>query len=156
MALKDFTYEKDGTTHNFFYWYEAADVGTDGNGITDYSITTKSEFGKGKTNTSNMITKWNGRAYGAQVTEGMFLDMWGVIQGEVNKGWFVPSRAEWSAFVKELGITSADYSNFGLNDYYWSSSLGDERNAWLAFLSDGFTWHFRINEYNSVRLSATF
>ena len=49
--------------------------------------------------------------------------MWGLIQNEVEKGWFVPSSEEWAAFGGELGITDSNYINFRLSDSYWASSL---------------------------------
>jgi len=51
-----------------------------------------------------MIEKWNDKKYGKQNDNVTYKDMWGEIQEEVNKGWFVPSRGEWSAFVYNLGI----------------------------------------------------
>ena len=114
MALKDIT--ENGPRYD---WYNAAM-----NRMSDYANTTSGDFGKGKSNTTTMITKWNAKAYGNQDKCSSHKDMWGQIKKEVNNGWFVPSRAEWSAFGGELGITSNNYGDFGLYNYYWSSSQG--------------------------------
>ena len=154
MALENFT---DGTNTRFC-WYDAA---YDGSAMTDYASTTKTGFGEGKTNTSNMITKWNASGYGTQNDNVTYLDMWGVIQAEVNKGWFVPSKDEWSAFAGELKIskTSSDtayYGNFGLSDSYWSSSQHNADRAWYATFFNGYMLYSNVSSYFSVRLSATF
>ena len=141
MALSDIDANK-------YTWYAYAYS----NGISDYNTITSESFGSGKTNTATMIAKWNSSAYGDQVDT----DMWKAIQTQVNKGWFVPSKEEWSAFGSNLGIDNTNYVNHNLSVYCWSSSLTDETNAWRATFShgamdgDGFT----IGTY--VRLSATF
>ena len=106
MALTDI----DGK-RTYYDWYNAAF-----DQMNDYATTTSEDFGKGKSNTTTMISKWNAKAYGDQdQCSSGHKDMWGQIQEKVNNGWFVPSRAEWSAFGGELGI-SKDYSN---EKYYW-------------------------------------
>ena len=135
-----------------YIWYGNAE----GN-ILDYASITKTEFGEGKNNTQNIIGKWNAGTdggYGAQRSN----DMWGKIQNEVKKGWFVPSRDEWSAFGDGLKITSTNYSKVGLSYKNWSSSLYNESYAWFAFLE----WSWVRNDGNLlmldayVRLSTTF
>ena len=46
------------------------------------------------------MAKWNDASlpWGAHNDEGDSLDLWGVINGKYEEGWFVPSKAEWSAF----------------------------------------------------------
>lgn len=83
-------------------------------------------------------------------------DMWGQIQGEFAKGWFVPSKEEWSAFAEELGITKSKYTSKGLSDWYWSSSQGNAYHAWLASFDNGSMDYGNVNYYSCVRLSATF
>ena len=175
-------------------------------GLKDYSISQESYTGKfgtkpvisptgtgeerfyimaltdidGKTNTANMIEKWNKPAYGDQdacpESEGGHKDMWGQIQEQaskpapVSKGWFVPSKEEWAAFVGELGISSNEsnekyYGKLGLSSSYWSSSLYSS-NKWgvkacyvtCSEYSDYkvILTHFDIDNCDSVRLSATF
>lgn len=83
-------------------------------------------------------------------------DMWGQIQGEFAKGWFVPSKEEWSAFAEELGITDSNYTSKGLSGWYWSSSQEDAGIAWDAYFSDGYMNCNGVNGSGYVRLSATF
>ena len=98
-----------------------------------------------------MIEKWNNGEYGEQNAN----DMWGLIQNEVEKGWFVPSRGEWSAFAEELGITT-NYSSFGLSRWYWSSSQSNTNNAYNANFNAGYVGYFTVNFGTYVRLSTTF
>ena len=135
-----------------YIWYGNAE----GN-ILDYASITKTEFGEGKNNTQNIIGKWNAGTdggYGAQRSN----DMWGKIQNEVKKGWFVPSRDEWSAFGDGLKITSTNYYKVGLRYKNWSSSLYNESYAWYTFLDWGWVQNngdlLMTNAY--VRLSRTF
>ena len=141
MALENI----DADTHT---WYAYAYS----NGISDYNTITSESFGSGKTNTATMIAKWNSSAYGNQADT----DMWKVIQTQVNKGWFVPSREEWSAFAKNLSIDKVNYVNYNLSDYCWSSSLNDENHAWIADFIDGYMNGGDFNYSSFVRLSATF
>ena len=141
MALENI----DADTHT---WYAYAYS----NGISDYNTITSESFGSGKTNTATMIAKWNSSAYGNQADT----DMWKVIQTQVNKGWFVPSREEWSAFAKNLSIDKVNYVNHNLSDYCWSSSLNDENHAWIADFIDGYMNGGDFNYSSFVRLSATF
>ena len=146
MALTNIT--KNGAVYD---WYNAAL-----SKMSDYPETTSGDFGKGKSNTTTMISKWNAKAYGDQDKCSYHKDMWGQIQEEVNNGWFVPSRAEWSAFGGELGITVSNYENFGLSDYYWSSSQSSTTSAWGAYFYLGWTDTNGVSAYTSVRMGATF
>ena len=138
MALEDVN---SGTE---YYWYNSAS----GN-MSDYSSTTSKNFGAGKTNTTNMIAKWNNSSYGSQNSR----DMWGVIQSQVNEGWFVPSRKEWAAFAGSLEKRNTTYE---LNDVYWSSSQNNTNNAWNANFNNGYMNNNNVNNNNYVRLSASF
>ena len=133
---------------NTYTWYTNAYS----NGISDYNTITSESFGSGKTNTATMIAKWNSSAYGNQADT----DMWKVIQTQVNKGWFVPSKEEWSAFAQNLSIDSTYYVNHKLSDYCWSSSLGYETSAWRAVFFIGCMYDDYIKDNYYVRLSATF
>ena len=146
MALKDID------SNSNYMWYANAE-----GKITDYSSITKTGFGEGKKNTQNMIDKWNAGTsggYGAQHN----LDMWGKIQDKVKKGWFVPSRDEWSAFGDSFKLTPATYYKVGVSYMNWSSSLNSEKSAWFIFQQ----WGWMRNDGNllmtgaSVRLSTTF
>jgi flagellar basal body-associated protein FliL len=154
MSLENFTTEIDDESCDTFYWYEDA-YGSLDNTI-DYS---EDDFGMGKENTSTMIDIWNGEEYGVQGD----YDMWGVIQETLEKDkkeknivWFVPSKSEWSAFGEELGIKK-NYTNFGLNSWYWSSSQYNDYNAYLAYFYNGcIDGRIVCSGINYVRLSATF
>ena len=141
----------------YYYWYYASY-----DKMSYYATTTSGDFGKGKSNTTTMIAKWNAKAYGDQdQCSSGHKDMWGQIQEKVNNGWFVPSRAEWSAFGGELGISKDSsnekyYGNFGLSHSYWSSSQYDTNRAWCANFGNGYMFNHNVNGDSYVRLSATF
>ena len=140
MALSDI----DANTH---YWYYNAY----GN-MSDYDTTTSGDFGTGRANTETMISKWNNSGYGEQNAN----DMWGLIQNEVENGWFVPSRGEWAAFAEELGITKSNYTNFGLSNWCWSSSQSNTGRAYRAYFYRGYVINDTVNFGTFVRLSTTF
>ena len=90
-------------------------------------------------------------------------DIWYNIKNQYNNGWFVPSRAEWAAFAKNLGITKSNYNNtFRLNYLYGSSSQntvnGYTHRAWSAYFGGGTMNSFDIvnHKHDYVRLSTTF
>ena len=145
MALEDFN------TGTYYCWYDAAYGNMD-----DYATATSLDFGTGKANTEAMIAKWNSSAYGAQNDNGTYLDMWGAIQDKVAEGWFVPSRGEWGAFGDNLGITADNYVDYGLYGWCWSSSQYNSDRAYNAFFDIGYISTNNVDDYGSVRLSATF
>ena len=126
--------------------------------MSDYSTFTSKDFGKGKENTDKMIdrmknhTKYN-PDYG-EPTTGTYADIWNIIEDKVKEGWFVPSRAEWSAFASYLNIskTTTDtnyFRNYGfmnyntLSQWYWSSSQYDDDSAWDCDFGDWQYGHIR-------------
>ena len=118
---------------------------------------TSVNFGAGKTNTGKMIGIWNkdGGGYSGATQDNR--DIWKHIQTKYNEGWFIPSRAEWSAFANELGITSSNYnSTYGLIGCYWSSSQFEENDAWGAIFYDGCMDYYSVIRDYHVRLAATF
>ena len=137
----------DGNAH---YWYKNA-YGK----MSDYSTFTSTNFGKGLDNTKNMIKAWNNEKYGKKDN-----DIWKIIQ--YKEGWFVPSQAEWAAFASYLNIskTSTDpnyYANYGLNNWYWSSSPSNKEKAWDVQLHSGNMTAYEINNYtNNYRLCEIF
>ena len=137
MALENI----DGSTH---YFYK--------NGYGNMTVETSTNFGTGKQNTATMMDRWNNARYGSKDNN----DLWGLIKTQVQQGWFVPSRGEWGAFLNELGITSANYSSFGLSYYYWLSSQNGSSTAWIADLRMGLMFDNFVNSTNYVRLSTTF
>lgn len=155
MALDDFTTSESEYTR--FCWYD------DAYGKLDSSnnvATSADDFGSGRTKIQNMIEAWNNETYGAQNDNGTYLDMWGVVQNEVSKGWFVLSKGEWSAFGGEvaegLGITKSNYGNYGLGVWYWSASQLNTDRAYLASFINAYISNGNVNNFHSVRLSATF
>ena len=140
MALEDI-----GTTT--YYWYYNA-YGK----MNDYSSTTSQNFGTGQKNTEIMIDKWNKNGYGAQNNR----DMWEVVQNQVSQGWFVPSRAEWATFAGNLGITTGNYSNYGLHVSYWSSSQNDTMRTYYADFRNGGIYLYTVSSSSYARLCTTF
>ena len=135
MALENI----DGSTH---YFYKNGNM----------SKETSTNFGTGKQNTATMMDRWNNARYGSKDNN----DLWGFIKTQVQQGWFVPSRGEWGAFLNELGITSANYSSFGLSSSCWSSSQHSTAYAWCAYLLMGDMNISNISNTLYVRLSTTF
>lgn len=83
-------------------------------------------------------------------------DMWGQIQEKVKDGWFVPSRAEWSAFAEELGIDTENYADRGLSEIYWSSTQLDMEYAFGMFFNRPQNKMFPVSNGEQVRLGAIF
>ena len=141
MTLTD--YESTGC-----YWYKSAS-----GKMSDYSSYTSTAFGKGKENTTKMITKWHASGYGTQDAG----DLWGRVQTASNANWFIPSSGEWGAIASNLGITSSNYSStYKLQNYYWSSSQGIPDSAWGAYFSGGNMSFDSVYSTGYVRLVATF
>ena len=144
MALEDIR----TSSYNTFYWYYGAN-----SAINDYASVTSTGFGRGKQNTTNMMTKWNGSQYGSQNAR----DIWGVIQNQVNNGWYIPSRDEWAAFAGEFDVTSTNYySTYRLSSNYWLSSLSNENNAYVVFIPSTYIDIDGTMTTHSVRLGTTF
>jgi type II secretory pathway pseudopilin PulG len=150
----------DGNDH---YWYKEA-YGK----MSDYSTFTSKDFGNGKENTKKMIDRMKNHSdtskysvdYG-EATTGTNADVWNIIEDKFNEGWFVPSKAEWSAFASYLNTTKTSaeknyYVNYGLNNWYWSSSQRDNYNAWYVYFYYGYMSTNYVNYANSLRLCKTF
>ena len=106
-----------------------------------------------------MLAKWKSEEWGTQNRNGTYQDMWGAIEDKINAGWFVPSKSEWSAFgdyTAKLGVTTSNYSNYGLKDWYWSSSQYGAYDAYLAYFVNCSIANVRVDFGTCVRLSATF
>lgn len=146
MALEDFNVDET------YCWYDDAY----GN-MHKFTTGLSTDFGTGRTNTESMVEKWNTNTYGNQNNDETYLDMWAVIQQEVANGWFVPSKGEWCAFGDNLEITSDNYTNYNLVEWYWSSSqLYTYDMAWCACFDLGYVNYSAVNLNRSVRLSTTF
>ena len=145
---------------HFHYWYKNAS----GN-MGDYSTFTSKDFGKGKENTEKMIDRMkNHTKYNPdyrEPTTGTDADIWNIIEDKVKEGWFVPSKAEWSAFASYLNTskTSTDtyyYVNYGLSNWYWSSSQSYGGSAWTVTFVNGYMSFPNVGNTGSLRLCTTF
>ena len=163
MALEDF---KGNDGQERYCWYDAAYGKLD-----DAVETDENDFGKGKEKTATMIEIWNkgeNGGYGAQDANVTYRDMWGIIQEEDKNGkkwdlekyWFVPSKAEWAAFgnfaCTDMGVTTGNYGNFGLSEFYLTSSQRETDYSYDANLDFGYIHYYGVNYSSYVRLSATF
>ena len=152
MALEDV----DENTHT---WYKNAYGNLPEAKKVDSS---SNDFGSGKSNTNYWI-KDEGNLNQSYPLDSN--DMWQIIKDESNTKykldrWFVPSRAEWSAFGDMLwtqfSVNTKSYVKFGLKDWYWSSSQGNAYNAWYAGFRNGYMTYDNVFSRSYVRLSATF
>ena len=148
MALEDIN---PGTRYCWYY---------DATGRLDKTIEySVNDFGKGKENTEYVMKKWNNEDWGTQNINPYMDDIWGAIQTEVSKGWFVPSKTEWAVFgnfTTGLGITTSNYSNYGLQKDYWSSSQFNAYSAYYAGFLLGYVFNNNVSNYAYLRLCATF
>ena len=158
ISKKDYTNPLGGTAkiltlagegEDRFYIMALTDIGPGTYSLGCSMSGTKTTFGSGKTNTQTLIGK-------ADLNSSLKEQ----IQPKVNKGWFIPSKEEWSAFGEELGITKSNYSAKGLNSVYWSSSQNYTLTdcTWRATFSHGFMFGNYIgnNDNLCVRLVTTF
>ena len=138
MALEDIS-------TSTYTWYESKFE----DGI---EVQTSGDFGTGKANTATMIEIWNADPDEVKNNN----DVWGQIQMQVNNGWFLPSKAEWSAFAEELGIIMDNYEEYGISGFYCSSSQNTSTMAWSPIFCSGFLLFDDICNGSYVRLSTTF
>lgn len=163
MQLTDFTTpayideidsSKNYPKYTKYKWYNNAY-----NKMTPF--VTSTTFGAGNENTRKMIDKWNTNGdaekggYDGATQDNQ--DIWKHIQTKYQEGWFLPSRAEWAAFLNELGITKENYNSiYGLQGIYWTSSQKAIAHCWRAFLSDGIMENQNVTWDRFVRLATTF
>ena len=83
-----------------------------------------------------------------------FTDAKAITSGE----WSTPSRNEWAAFGRELGITNSNYSGYGLKGYYWSASANSSITdcGYCAHVSAGKIDIYHYTYDYPVRLARTF
>ena len=139
----------------YYAWYDVA------TGKLDKTIGTgTNDFGDGEENTAYVMDKWVNEDWGLQNNNINNIDMWGVIQEEVEAGWFVPSKSEWSAFgclaYNEMGVDESNYPNYGFHEGYWLSSQRNNNFAYYVFLDRGYINAQPPSGRGSVRLSTTF
>ena len=165
MALEDFrtgSFEAgSGYTEGTYYWYKNA-VGK--MNATD----TSTDFGKGYTNTGNIIEIWekNGEGSYQGATQDDH-DIWKHIKDKYNskEKWYIPSLGEWAAFADyftnktdlETKLTTSNYHiTYGLSGYYWSSSRSNTSCAWYVHFFNGYLDYTNVGTNFSVRLGVTF
>ncbi len=157
MALEDFD---SGNAHS---WYKSksGSLPTGEGSMAVGSLV--NDFGQGKTNTEYWIGKWNEDKDEGKNSN----DIWKIVQDngkltkKYGKEWFVPSKAEWSAFGDMVWTKfDKDYTGLGLKIYYWSSSQGNSiagrSQAWYTVFVAGYMRAYDVDGTNRVRLSATF
>ena len=155
MALEDI----DNEEH---YWWKDAYGKLDSTYIveeTAIDFTKDNSKPTGLVNTERMMECYkNGEINGTTVLKDDN-DMWGLIQNEVDRGWFVPSISEWAAFgsfaYDKLGV-EGNYPEYGLSAWYWSSTVNLTCYAYCAYFGTGFISYGDVNLTCSVRLSTTF
>ena len=141
MALADI----DSQIH---YWYLSAY-----RNWPDWNVlVTSTDFGTGRSNTANMMSKWNSSAYGSQNSN----DLWGLIKTQVNNGWYVPSRDEWYAFSDAIGVTKDNFLEKGMGYNYWTSSESTRVNIHAMSYQYGGDFRFNIDVGCMVRLGTDF
>ena len=144
---------EDINSGTYYCWYDAA------YGKLDKLVgTSENDFGQGREKTEYVNEKWNDPSlpWGAHNDNSNYDDMLEVIQEEITRGWFVPSKSEWSAFGAAFKITPSNNYTFGLSRNYWSSSQYSTRSAYLAFFGDGYIYRGNVNHYYWVRLATAF
>ena len=81
-----------------------------------------------------------------------FFNAKGITSGE----WRVPTHIELATFGGQLGITTSNYSGYGLKDRYWSSSANSDYYSYCVNFSNGkIDSDYNYNFY-PVRLARTF
>ena len=156
MALEDI----DNETH---YWWKDAYGKLDSTynvEKTAIDFTIDNSKPTGLVNTERMMECYKkGEINGTTVSKDEN-DMWGLIQNEVDRGWFVPSKSEWAAFgtfaYDELGVNTNNYPEYGLSDGYWSSSQNSTSRAYTAYFDLGYFSGGSVRNSFCVRLSTTF
>ena len=69
--------------------------------------------------------------------------------------WGMPAREDWAMFAGQLGITTSNYSGYGLKATYWSSSANYFNDGYAVKFSDG-KIDTVFNYQYPVRLARTF
>ena len=70
--------------------------------------------------------------------------------------WRVPTRIELATFGGQLGITTSNYSGYGLKERYWSSSDDSGKGRYYANFRTGKIYAVYGSSTNYVRLARTF
>ncbi len=160
MALNDFD------TSKHYWYYNAYRTGRDKLKDTGKVVTgATNDFGEGEINTNFWIGTYNDADSQEKYGQPNANDLWKVIQGNLDangKTWFVPSKSEWSAFGnmcytnEKIMMTTGNYWDFGLNNYYWTSSQEVTNLAWFTRIDNGYISGVNVINSYYVRLSTTF
>lgn len=160
---------KDGT-NNKLLWYKNAY-----NNMTDYATIAPDtiNIGTGRKNTAMIkekctLQKGDSGYYGAVNSR----DLWAYLPTEPKAGanleeslkdkepyrWFLASRAEWSAFGYNLGITVDNYADYHLyaTANYWTSTIKSENSAFAIIFNKSYASGNYVSNANFFRASATF
>lgn len=117
---------------------------------------TENDFGNGKENTEYVMERWDNETWGVQNNNGYIPDVWGAIKTEVNKGWFLPSKSEWSAFADmlftQLGVTTLNSNT----NWVWTSSQGGVKSAFGVKLDEGVVRDSPVECIGEAYVSITF
>lgn len=160
MALKDLDEEQHYWYYNAFENKSLDNI--EANSVVDF------KYSNGKVKTGEMIQKYKNGDYGVPYENESYTELWGLVtlKKKVEQGWFVPSRAEWSAFGDMLftskylpeKVTTDNYNNYGLKVSYWASSQNSNYLAWSAhfYFDGGCVSYLYVHDITYVRLSATF
>ena len=153
VSQEDYTNQLGGTSkilttlgdeNDRFYVMALTNTGTYTFGCSMSGTTTA--FGSGKTNTQTLIGKTD---FNSSLKK--------QIQPKVNKGWFIPSKEELSAFGEKLGITTNNYIDKGLSIGYWTSSQNDIDTVWYVnFHYGNVRTHIAGSSGPNIRLVTTF
>ena len=159
MSLSDFSQGilKDEYRDRGYFWYYKAYKKMK-------SSDTSNAFGSGYINTKKIIEIWDKNGIGEGSYSGATqhdYDIWKHMQGEYEKGWYIPSIGEWVAFAKYLN----SIKNNSMNKSYWSSTQAFSYKAELIMFSGGTVnaysvgpciYDMRVDETYYVRLGITF
>ena len=123
MALKDVAADGTNTAdQNSVKWSWNYDVSFEKN------TEDRNDFGQGKSETYDMIEKWNDEAL--EDDSSSYEDLFKIFKHTKNEvgtvdatKWFIPSIGEWMAFGGNLGIGEDNYNVFKLSDNYCSVSV---------------------------------
>lgn len=116
MALNDIDNKVNGARYS--YWY-----GMNGNFNIPYGTV------GGEAISDYFMSLWNEIPPKYEHNAGDFLDVWGQITAQYDRGWFIPGMQQWAAFGDAFGVTKSVRGAFGLSDFYWSADRYDSGNA---------------------------
>ena len=131
-----------------YTWYKNLSVA-----LIDTVSLSQNDFGMGESNTTKIYSLWKAETYASQNN----LDIWIDMEDKVNSGWFLPTKTEWEALGAAFNIDNSNCSKYGLNNWYWTSSLNSGNYAYYIDLENQFIGVSNVDDNsNYVRLSRKF